>query len=126
MTFDSDDSGLGQVMRDFNLRVQHLEALGYGPVTSRMRTPARNVLAGGASRSQHLIGTAADFAILASQWAQFQRDARAVGLIAVNELARPGHGPHAHVQLFPAGKAPESLFTAAAARTPGIQIQETP
>jgi hypothetical protein len=99
------------VLRSFSQSVRALESQGY-TVTSRTRSVARNLKARGAARSQHLIGTAADFAVPADIPA-FVRAAQREGLRVVPELARPGHGPHLHVQLYAKGKAPLAFYRAA-------------
>ncbi len=113
MTFDDDapEADYAAVLRSFNQKIAALEAQGY-TVTSRARSVARNKLAKGEPLSQHLIGTAADFAPPADVPA-FVRAAQAQGLRVVNELARPGHGPHLHVQLYAKGKAPRAFYRAA-------------
>jgi len=112
--FYFDDEGAADypnVLASFSQKIGALEAQGY-TVTSRARSVTRNKLAKGKPLSQHLIGTAADFAPPADVPA-FVRAAQAQGLRVVNELARPGHRPHMHVQLYPAGKAPRAFYRAA-------------
>lgn len=71
-------------------------------VSSYVRTPESNRRAGGAARSQHLIGTAID---LVGDWdRRFLEAARREGLVAVDE------GDHVHLQLFRAGEQPAGLY----------------
>lgn len=99
------------VLRSFSQKIGELESQGY-TVTSRQRSVARNTAARGAALSQHLIGTAADFAVPPNIPA-FVEAARRAGLRVVPELNRPGHRPHLHVQLYAAGKAPIAFYRAA-------------
>jgi hypothetical protein len=73
-------------------------------LTSWGRTISRNRAVGGAARSQHLLWTAADFAGSRSAKLEAMRRARALGLVALDE------GDHLHLQRWPAGSVPESVF----------------
>lgn len=74
-------------------------------VTSWWRSELRNMQAGGAPMSQHLLGFAADYAHAdRRQHVGMASIARSFGLIAVDE------GDHVHVQTFPAGALPSELF----------------
>jgi len=73
-------------------------------VTSWYRTPGRNFAVGGAVRSQHLLGWAADFTGPRDESTAFVQLARQRGLVAVDE------GDHVHVQMYPAGVIPDRFF----------------
>jgi len=73
--------------------------------TSWYRSPVRNFEVGGAPRSQHLLGWAADFSRMdAGGRDTFVRAARSIGLVAVDET------DHVHVQTFPRGVVPDQFF----------------
>jgi hypothetical protein len=131
---DGDDQAeAGAIVGEFNRRVRVLQQT-YPTVTSRIRRRGfsrREAL--GLPISQHELGTARDFAPswvsspTPEQILAFQQRARALGLIAVDETtrekaARSGSvdwtGPHMHVQMFPAGRAPAPLYRAVGARPP--------
>lgn len=64
-------------------------------MTSGLRTPEHNAAVGGVPNSQHLRGTAGDFAVPADQKAAFIAAAQRGGLEALDE------GDHVHVELPP-------------------------
>jgi len=72
--------------------------------TSWWRSAGRNFEVGGASRSQHLLGWAADFAGPRDEARQMMLLANQIGLVAIDE------GDHVHVQMFRAGVVPASFF----------------
>ena len=124
MTYDEtmlDD--WGAVTREFARRIKLLRSQGYVQ-TGGTRTLSGNVGAKGKGRSQHLIGTAADFRsrdLSPEQIVAFKARARELGLVVVDERTRPGYPPHLHVQGFVKGTIPDRIYTQL-----GIQIQETP
>lgn len=67
-------------------------------MTSGMRTPERNRRVGGVPNSQHLSGTAGDYAVPPEQKAAFMAQARQQGFEAIDE------GDHVHLEL-PRGSA---------------------
>jgi len=67
-------------------------------VTSWYRTPQHNLAVGGSSRSQHLLGMAADFVFPSAYAAQAISALRAQGFTVIDE------GDHIHVQAWPAGQ----------------------
>jgi hypothetical protein len=67
-------------------------------MTSGMRTPERNRQVGGVPNSQHLSGTAGDYAVPPEQKAAFMAQARQQGFEAIDE------GDHVHLEL-PRGSA---------------------
>lgn len=68
-------------------------------MTSGMRTPERNQQVGGAGNSQHLTGTAADYAVPAQLKPAFMSRAKQMGYQAIDE------GDHIHLQLPRGGRA---------------------
>jgi hypothetical protein len=73
--------------------------------SSWYRNTAENFTAGGAPRSQHLLGFAVDWARLpGDRRREFVGLAAAVGFVAVDE------GDHIHTQVFRANTLPASLF----------------
>lgn len=132
--FDGDEWPGSDVVRAFALKAKNLEKQ-FGAYT-RFRTRVRNYQVGGSPESQHLIsrgGTAADFyQVRGDQVPAFVEAARREGLIAVNEERRPGHGPHMHVQMYPASRAGLAGMNLAipSRGTPwvplGVQIAEAP
>ena len=62
-------------------------------MTSGTRTPQRNAAVGGVPNSQHLQGTAGDYAVPPAQKAAFMAQARAQGFEAIDE------GDHVHLEL---------------------------
>lgn len=72
--------------------------------TSWWRSNARNFEVGGAARSQHLLGWAADFSGPRDEARQMVAVARALGLVAIDE------GDHVHLQTFRAGVVPDRFF----------------
>lgn len=73
-------------------------------VTSFFRTVEENRAAGGSPVSQHLLGLAVDFVVPFEQRGDFEGIARLLHLVPVNE------GSHVHVQRYPAGTIPPSVF----------------
>lgn len=71
-------------------------------LSSWWRSLAENGAAGGAPRSQHLVGTAID--VVTRDRALVVAEARAVGLVAIDE------GDHVHVQLWPAATSPVTRY----------------
>ncbi len=67
------------------------------------RDKERNIRVGGSPRSQHRIGTAVDVVGPRAQQLRFLEDARAVGLIGLDEKT------HVHIQLFRAGVAAQKF-----------------
>lgn len=124
MTYDetmADD--WGAVAREFARRIKLLRAAGYRQ-TGGARTLEDNRGARGKGRSQHLIGTAADFGsreLSPAQVAAFKAKARELDLVVVDERARPGYPPHLHVQGFVKGTIPDRIYTQL-----GVQIREEP
>ena len=125
MTFGEDRS-YSNTVAAFGAAVDALSKAGFGPITSRLRTATVNARVRGAARSQHLLGLAADFAIQRAQVDAFTRAARAQGLVVVNEMNRPGHGAHMHVQAFRAGQVPEAWWGRLSTGAQGVQISEGP
>lgn len=118
----------GGAMRSFQVSLKALQKAGY-TLSSYQRSVRANIRAKGDPFSQHLVGTAADFAVAPERVPAFVELARREGLRVVNEMNRPGHGPHLHVQLYRAGGVPKSLVYGVYSGTkqpPGVQIQETP
>jgi uncharacterized protein YcbK (DUF882 family) len=119
-------SDWGAVVREFSRRVRLLRAQGYRQ-TSGLRDPFKNRAVKGNPRSQHLIGTAADFSVQGmskNEVLALMSNARKLGLVAVGPDAEQqlGHPPHVHVQAFPAGTIPQKIYT----QRIGLQIQEIP
>jgi len=130
--WDPEESGGGgmpdwvkwsKVLSTFTAKIAALQGLGYTNLSSRRRDALVNARVGGDPRSQHLIGTAADFVVRPDQVSAFTVAARKQGLVVVNEMNRPGHGAHMHVQMFPKGQTPSF---APFPKPMAIQIQETP
>lgn len=71
-------------------------------VTSWWRSPTHNRDVGGAIYSQHLLGFAVD--VVSPNPVRFANAVRSVGLVAIDE------GDHVHVQAYPSGLLPPSLF----------------
>ncbi|TWI04799.1 peptidase M15-like protein [Luteimonas cucumeris] len=67
--------------------------------TSLFRSPDRNQAVGGVPNSQHMAGTAGDFAVPPEQRAAFIAQARQMGYEAIDE------GDHVHVELPPGAQA---------------------
>ncbi|NYF21908.1 hypothetical protein HDC36_003384 [Xanthomonas sp. JAI131] len=88
-------------------------------MTSGMRTPQRNAEVGGQPNSQHLAGTAADYAVPAALKPAFVARARQLGYQPIDE------GDHVHLQLPNGGAAAggTQLRKAPAAITPYQQAQ---
>jgi len=98
------------IVRNFELRADRA-AFGLPlQLTSQWRSIASNLAAKGSPQSQHLVGTARDYT--GPRWAedQLMRNARALGLVVIDERQRPGYRPHVHVQGYPAGAIPLALF----------------
>lgn len=72
--------------------------------TSWYRSPARNLEVGGAVRSQHLLGWAADFQGPRDEAARMVELGRGLGLVGIDE------GDHVHFQMYPAGVVPPWFF----------------
>jgi len=68
------------------------------------RSRRENAAVKGKPRSQHLVALAVD--LVGPDVREFQRRARAAGLVAIDE------GDHLHVQRYPAGVIPENVFAA--------------
>lgn len=66
-------------------------------VTSFWRSTDRNRAVGGAARSQHLYGLAADVVPRRADWQRAKRAWQGEDLVVIDE------GDHLHVQRFPAG-----------------------
>lgn len=81
-------------------------------ITSTTRTPEHNREVGGVANSQHLRGTAADFAVPAAQRPAFIEAARRQGFEAIDE------GDHVHLELPPGARAP--------AARPGLGVSRSP
>lgn len=81
-------------------------------ITSTTRTPEHNREVGGVANSQHLRGTAADFAVPAAQRPAFIEAARRQGFEAIDE------GDHVHLELPPGARAPVAR--------PGLGVSRTP
>lgn len=127
LSFDNRDTfDLPTEQREFNRKLRVIEREGYR-LTGRTRSTAGNVAAGGAQYSQHLLGLAADVRTRNLTRVQVEAliaRARAIGLVPVDETkVTKGTGPHVHLQAFPAGTIPRSVY---AGRQLGVQIQETP
>lgn len=82
------------------------------PISSTVRSKAKNNAVDGVSNSQHLAengGTAADFDVAGVPVAKveaFIADARRAGYEVVDERNRKGHKPHIHLELPPGAKGP--------------------
>lgn len=72
--------------------------------TSWWRSERRNLAVGGAPYSQHLLGWAVDFAPPRHQNRELVRLANEIGLVGVDE------GDHVHVQMYPAGVIPKTVY----------------
>lgn len=73
--------------------------------TSWWRSAARNMEVGGAVYSQHRLGWAVDWQLVErSQNREMVSLANLIGLVGVDE------GDHVHVQMYPAGVIPKSLY----------------
>jgi len=104
--------GAGQPSNDLSELQRRLAMLQGGRMTSGLRTPEHNAAVGGKPNSQHLRGTAADFAVPATERGAFMEQARAQGFQPIDE------GDHVHVQLprstggrvMPRTKAAEGSF----------------
>lgn len=85
---------------------------GYAPsaVSSYIRSVDHNAAVGGASNSQHLVGTAVDLVPLAGGSMQLiEYVAKTMGFgYVLNE------GDHVHVQLYPAGTIPQWVYDSVA------------
>jgi len=95
------DRAVPGLLPEFISRVNRIR--GITAATSWWRSPEQNASVGGKRDSQHLFGLGAD---LVGDNERILRDARALGLIAVDE------GSHVHVQGWPRGVARESGFLA--------------
>jgi uncharacterized protein YcbK (DUF882 family) len=86
------------VLREFAARVQSLGSVAPFRISSWLRTLSHNAEVGGATNSQHLIGTAVDLVPLGMSTEQLASIAQRSGLFAyvLDE------GDHVHVQLLPA------------------------
>lgn len=97
-------------------------------MTSGMRSAERNAAVGGQPNSQHLRGTAADYAVPANQKPAFIARAQQLGYQAIDE------GDHVHLQLprggggpnMFAGRRPEDQAAATEAAKLGVQAQYLP
>lgn len=72
--------------------------------TSWWRSSARNMAVGGATYSQHLLGWAVDWSLDPGRNRDLVRVAEEIGLVGVDE------GDHVHVQMYPAGVIPKTLY----------------
>jgi hypothetical protein len=118
-----DDVFAAQAVNRVAKVVASLVRAGY-PATSTARDFATNRRVGGAYFSQHRALTAADFEVAPQKVPAFVEAARREGLRVVDEMSRPGHGPHMHVQLYRAGQTPARLFTGQPFRP--VQLTEAP
>jgi hypothetical protein len=88
-------------------------------ITSTTRTPEHNREVGGVTNSQHLRGTAADFAVPAAQRPAFIEAARRQGFEAIDE------GDHVHLELPPGARAPVARPGLGVGRSPEEQAALT-
>ena len=73
--------------------------------TSWWRSNSRNLEVGGAPYSQHLLGWAVDWQLPTSaQNREMVALANRIGLVGIDE------GDHVHVQMYPAGVIPKTLY----------------
>jgi hypothetical protein len=91
-------------------------------LSSQFRDDATNARVGGAYFSQHRAKTAVDAVTSPAGVTGWVKAAREAGLHDVNEMSRPGHGPHMHGQLYRRGFTPGYMFKP----LPPVQITNVP